>query len=40
MLKSLGLSHNTEETEQEVCACNPSTQEREDGGFKSPLDYV
>lgn len=32
MLKSLGLSHNTEETEQEVCACNPSTQEREDGG--------
>lgn len=40
MLKTLGLSRSTEETGQEVRACNPSTQEREDGGFKSPLDYV
>lgn len=41
MLKALALSRSTEETGQEVHACNPSTQEREDGGgFKSPLDYV
>lgn len=32
MLKVRGLSRSTDKSEQEVRACNPSTQEREDGG--------